>query len=186
MTSYNDGIEPIEIPDVPEFHSVVTISLGELHEMGWFDLTDSSWDFPRYSDEQHERLCAKILERFYDREIGVLPPGAWKREFLRKMREIMPRYMYLYKKLDTALDTMNANDEWYKSRYVLSDYPQSQLGGNEDYASSGTDTQYERIHDGSIIDLQAKLRDYRDVDEMVLDEIDSMFSCLITVNMNAW
>lgn len=185
MTEINE-IPPFEIPEIPEFHSVVTISLGELVEMGFVDFTDPSWDFPKYSDEQHKRLCGKIVEHFYDREIGVLPPGAWKREFLRKMREIMPRFMYLYKKLDTAPDTMNANDEWYKSRYVLSDYPQSRLGGNEDYANSGTDTQYERIHDGSIIDLESKLRDYRDVDELIINEIDSMFSCLITVNMNAW
>ena len=88
----------IEHPDYdsvyePEFHSVNTLALGQLYRDGWFDLTDPSWDFPKFNNEQHERLCGKILDHYYMREIGVLPLAQWKREFLRKLNEIMPKWV---------------------------------------------------------------------------------------------
>lgn len=176
---YDDVIES-------EFHDVVTLALGELWHDGWFDLTDPSWDFPKYSDEQHERLCKKILDHYYMRNIGVLPLAAWKREFLRKLNEIMPKYIVLYKKIDTSPDSYNATDEYYKSRNIVSDFPQTQLSGEEDYASTGVDHQYERLHDGSIIDLSTKLNAYDDVDLQIVNELESLFSCLFTVNINNW
>lgn len=86
-------IEPIDFDSVyePEFHSVSNLCLGELYRDGWFDLTEQSWDFPKFSEEQHARLCKKILNHYYMRDIGILPLGAWKREFLRKLDEIMPK-----------------------------------------------------------------------------------------------
>lgn len=176
---YDDVIES-------EFHDVVTFALGELYKDGWFDLTDPSWRFPKYSDEQHERLCGKILDHYYMRNIGVLPLAAWKREFLRKLNEIMPKYIILYKKVDERPDSFNATDEYYKSRNVFSDFPQTQLSGNEDYASNGTDHQYERIHDGTILDLSERLKMYDDIDLQIVDELEPLFSCLLTVNINAW
>lgn len=169
-----------------EFHNVVTFSLGELWKDGWFNLSEDSWDFPKYNDEQHARLCNKILDHYYMRNVGVLPLAAWKREFLRKMNEIMPKYIILYKKLDTAPDSFNASDEYYKSRNILSDFPQTRLADNQDYASSGSDAQYERMREGSILDLSEKLQDYDDVDLQIIDEIECLFSCLFTINMNAW
>lgn len=169
-----------------EFHNVVTFSLGELWKDGWFNLEDESWDFPKYSDEQHKRLCGKILDHYYMRNIGVLPLAAWKREFLRKLNEIMPKYIILYKKLDTSPDSFNASDEYYKSRNILSDFPQTRLADNQDYASSGSDAQYERMREGSILDMSEKLQGYDDVDMQIIDELESLFSCLFTVNLNAW
>ena len=181
-------LEPPDYDDViePEFHDVVTLALGELWRDGWFNLTDPSWDFPKYSDEQHKRLCDKILNHYYMRNIGVLPLAAWKREFLRKLNEIMPKYIILYRKIDKSPDNFNATDEYYKSRNVFSDFPQTQLSGNEDYASNGTDHQYERIHEGTILDLSERLRMYDDVDLQVIGELEPLFSCLLTLNMNAW
>ena len=169
-----------------EFHNVVTFSLGELWKDGWFNLEDETWDFPKYNDEQHKRLCGKILDHYYMRNIGVLPLAAWKREFLRKLNEIMPKYIILYKKLDTSPESFNASDEYYKSRNILSDFPQTRLADNQDYASSGSDAQYERMREGSILDLYEKLQGYDDVDMLIIDELESLFSCLFTVNLNAW
>lgn len=167
--------------------SVTTVTLGELYEDGWFDLTSSEWDFPKYNDEQHSRLCKKILNHYYTREIGVIPPGLWKREFLRKLDEIMPKYIMLYKDLDNyGVNGLNATDEGYKSRNIVSDFPQTQLAGNEDYASMGTDHEYERVHKGTILDTYERLKDYNDVDLAIINDLDSLFSCLITVNINAW
>lgn len=170
----------------PEWHSVINFSLGELYADGWFDLANESWDFPKYTDEQHKRLCDKILNHYYSRDIGILPLAAWKREFLRKMNEVMPKYIILYKKIDEQNGNYNATDEYYKSRNVVSDFPQTQLSGNEDYASTGVDHQYERIHEGTVLDLAEKLKTYEDVDLQIVNELDSLFSCLFTVNMNAW
>ena len=186
-----DIIEPYDFDDVcnkPDYHSVNTIQLCELIEGDFFDLTRSDWDFgPKYSDEQHARLCNKITEHFYYREIALTPPGIWKREFIRTMNEIMPKYMYLYKVLDESPSLLSADSEYYKSRNIYSDFPQTQLNGeNGDYASSGNDLQFERIKQMNIMDLVERLKNYRDVDLMIIDEIEPLFSCLFTINVNAF
>lgn len=181
-------IEPIDFDSVyePEFHSVSNLCLGELYRDGWFDLTEQSWDFPKFNEEQHARLCKKILNHYYMRDIGILPLGAWKREFLRKLDEIMPKYIVLYRKLAQSPDSLNSADEYYKSRNVFSDFPQTRLSGNEDYASSGTDHQYERIRDGTVFDFAERIKSYDDVDLLIVNELEPLFSCLLTLNINAW
>lgn len=186
-----DNIEPYDFDDVcnkPDYHAVNTIQLCELIEGDFFDLTRSDWDFgPKYSAEQHAKLCSKITDHFYYREIALTPPGIWKHEFLRTMNEIMPKYMYLYKMLEEEPSLFNADSEYYKSRNIYSDFPQTQLNGeNGDYASSGNDLQFERIKQMNILDLVERLKNYRDVDLMIIDEIEPLFSCLFTINVNAF
>lgn len=164
-----------------------SVTFGELIEDGWVDFTDPSWDFPKYDAEQHARLCRKIENHYWSRDIGVLPPKQWKREFLRKLDEIMPKYITLYGQIaETGSNGLNARDEGYKSRNIVSDFPQTQLAGNEDYASMGTDHQYERIHRESLFDYVERIRMYDDVDLLIINELESLFSCLLTVNANAW
>ena len=57
-------------------------------------------------------MCDKILNHYYDRDIGILPPLAWKRRFLGKLNEIMPKYIPMYRKLDTSPAMLNATDEY--------------------------------------------------------------------------
>ena len=103
------------------------------------------------------------------------------------MNEIMPKYMYLYKVLDESPSLLSADSEYYKSRNIYSDFPQTQLNGeNGDYASSGNDLQFERIKQMNIMDLVERLKNYRDVDLMIIDEIEPLFSCLFTINVNAF
>ena len=174
---------------IDEWHSVVTIQLGELAECGFFDLTRSDWDFgPKYSAEQHAQLCTKITNHYWNREIALTPPGIWKREFLRKLNEIMPKYIPLYKLLDEGYN-LGAKSEYYKSRNIYSDFPQTSLAGNnQDYASTGSDTEYERIQQLSPIDLYEKIKEYQyqDIDLMIINELESLFSCLFTVNVNGF
>ena len=171
----------------PDFHAVVTIQLCELIDAGFFDLSRKDWDFnPKYSNEQHAQLCRKITEHYYYREIALVPPGIWKREFLRKLNEIMPKYMVLYKNADEGVQLGNES-EYYKSRNIFSDFPQTALAGdNQDYASTGSDTEYERIRQMDPVELAERLKSYDDVDLMVINEIESLFSCLFTVNINGW
>lgn len=187
-------------PDVPpftpeqfdgfeDFHSVVTIQLCELAEAGFFDLSREDWDFnPKYSEEQHATLCKKITDHYWYREIALVPPGIWKREFLRKMNEIMPKYMSLYELRESPYN-IGAESEYYKSRNIFSDFPQTSLAGdNQDYASTGNDVEYERIKQLSPIELYKRVKDYKyiDVDAMIIEEIEPLFSCLFTVNVNGF
>lgn len=185
------NIEPYDFDEEcnrPDWHAVNTIQLCELIEGDFFDLTRSDWDFgPKYSAEQHAKLCSKITDHFYYREIALTPPGVWKREFIRTMNEIMPKYIPLYKLLEESPGLLSADSEYYKSRNIYSDFPQTRLNGNNgDYASSGNDMEFERIKQLNIIDAMEKLKNYKDIDLMIIDEIEPLFSCLFTINVNAF
>lgn len=174
--------------DFDDFHAVNTIQLCELIDRGFFDLSRDDWDFnPKYSEEQHQLLCSKITEHFYYREISITPPGIWKREFLRTLNEIMPKYMNLYRLLDKYPQLIGSESEYYKARNIFSDFPQTQLSGlNSDYASNGNDTEYERIKQLDILELVKRLQSYKDVDALIIDELEPLFSCLLTIDVNGF
>lgn len=170
-----------------DFHAVVTVTLGELVYDGWIDWDDDSWHWDAYDDEQYNRLNEKIEARYWDREIGILPPGEWKRRFIGKLNEVMPKYKLLYDKVKDGLDIWQESDEYHKERSVDSEYPQTQLRGTEDYASSGGDMEYETIKDGDMLDKIRKFQQYYvDVDVMILDELEPLFSSLYSVSMNGF
>lgn len=170
-----------------DFHAVETITLGELVDWGWIDWTDNTWRWDAYNDEQYNRLTKKIEARYWTREIGILPPGEWKRAFIRKMNEIAPKYNMLYKLIDDGINILQDNDTYHKERSVNSEYPQTRIGGNQDYASSGYDNEYETIIEGSPLDKIEKLQNtYQDVDVRILDEIEILFSSLLSMNINAY
>ena len=187
--------------DFPDYHSVYSIQLCELINGGWINFDDESWDFDSYKktivvdgkeiiDEndrkQRDRLWDKFEKRFYWREIGITPPGQWKWELLRKLNEIMPKYKYAYHLLDEGIDILQTYAEYGKSRSIFSEFPQTMLGGNEDYASNGTDREHEQIYLGNWIDTIEKLISYNDIDVMILMELETMFSCMFTVNVNGY
>lgn len=178
-------IDPYEpSAPTPEFHSVMTVSLGELVEGGFIDWNDASWHWDAYDDTQYQRLCAKIETHYWDREIGVLPPGAWKREFIRKMNEIMPKYKLAYQAASDGITLMRTGDDYGKSRTIGSDFPATQLKPNQDYASDASDNEYENVHEGDYLDRMERLKAYDDIDLEIINEMESMFSCLMTANMN--
>lgn len=178
-------IEPYEpSPAMPEFHAVISVSLGELIEGGFIDWNDDSWHWDAYDETQYKRLCTKIEAHYWDREIGVLPPGSWKREFMRKMNEIMPKYKLAYQAVDDGVSLMRTGDDYGKSRTIGSDFPATQLKPNQDYASDASDNEFENVHEGDYLDRMERLKAYDDIDLQILNEMESMFSCLMTVNMN--
>lgn len=181
-------INPYEPCDYePDFHSVTTIQLGELIECGVVDFNDPSWRWNAYNDEQYTRVCSKIEARYFTREIGIIPPGLWKKAFIRKMNEIMPKYIPMYQALEAGANILQIHDSYGKSRDIYSDFPATMLGDNQDYASNGRDRQYENIEQGDWIDTAVKLqKQYNDVDVMILEDIEVLFSCLFTVSMNAY
>lgn len=172
-----------------EYHQVMSITLAELLVPGGIDWTsdDWSWRESAYDDAQYARCCRKIENRYYDREIGVLPAGRWKRHFLRLIDEIMPTLKPLYAAVDGNSGVMLSDmDTWHKMRTVFSDFPATQLAENQDYASNATDNQYETIANGNFMDKIAHIKqgDYVDIDVLLLDHLEECFSPLWTVNLN--
>lgn len=204
-----------------DFHAVATVQLGELIDGQWFNWKEEDgWVWDYYDLTQKYRLQRKIDNHYFWREIGILPPLHWKTEFLRTLNEIMPKYKYLYDMLaDPNFDPFmlwhhwgtrnedyvrnDKNDRWGKSRDIGSDFPQTMLSGNSDYASTGRDNEYENLADDTRTnDLDIQFNEYKtgdflekfllfserykDVDAMIIDELDCLFSHLVSVNINAW
>lgn len=180
--------QPCESYD--EFHGVMTYTFGELLDVpGGVDWKSSAWSWRdvAYDDTQYTRCCKKIENRFYDRELGVMPPSRWRRHFLRLIQEIMPTLRPLYTLVDTNPDIMlSDSDVWHKTRTVFSDFPATQLAENQDYATNATDNQYETIANGDFMDKVNRIRngEYVDIDVLLLDHLETCFSPLWTININ--
>lgn len=110
-----------------------------------------------------EILIGKIYDHYMNREIGMETIDMFQLAMRRKFNEIMPIYNQLYASLEvtygplssvdlTSVSTGNTNQASTNngtgsadttstsgSRAVNSDTPQTQLSGNEDYASSASD-----------------------------------------------
>lgn len=181
-------LDPYETPDYfePDYHAVYSVQLCELINGGLIDFSSTEWDFDSYNEEQRNRLWEKFKNRFYYREIGIIPYKRWKTELLRKLNEIMPKYKPAYKALEDGQSIFQTYGEYGKSRNIHSEFPQTLLGGNQDYASNGTDKQHEEIYTGNWMEQIAKLKAYDDVDIMILNELETFFSVMFSVNLNGY
>lgn len=195
MTTIFDDYEQEEgYYDYSDFHAVYTVTIGELIHEGLIDFTDGTWDaqpnggiIDWYNDEQKERFWKKFEQHFYWREIGELPFKRWKWDLLARLAEVMPKYKFIYSILDGNIDPLQIENEYGKNRNIYSDFPQTMLSGNEDYASTGNDYEYERVKDGSIFEIVDYIKNnYIDPDLALLHEVDSMFYCLLTSNVNGY
>ena len=168
-----------------DWHGVVTIPFGELIESG-FDWGKDDY-CTTFTGTNRERLNRKIEQRFYYREICAVPPGKFKHFLVRKLDEVLPKYLRIYEEIDNG-NFKILRDETYngKSRNVFSEYPQSQLMGNADYATNANDSADGHTRDGSptdkIVDYAER---YKDVDSLILDELDVCFLSLLSLNINA-
>ncbi len=180
--------------DFPEVNTdsrydYMTITLGEWHELGFYKpLDDESWRFDAYDDAQYERLCVKFLNRFYDREVSITVPNRWKRAYLRKLNEIMPKYKLLYARVEQGVNPFQDSRDREKSRDIFSDFPETMLSGNSDYASTGNDREADTMHEGSAIDKAAEFaRAWEDVDVMILDELKHvLFTGIMVPSVPLW
>lgn len=172
-----------------QFNAVYTVTIGELVQSGVFDWSrpELDWSQAAYDREQYDRVCAYFLKRFYYREISIEPFLEWAVMIKRKfVYEVMPKYKPLYDALKDGYAPLANEDEYYKSRIVDSNYPQTQLSGNSDYATSGRDEQYERLKQGNTTDMMNKYaEEFKGIDELLLNEFESMFISLYTANYNA-
>ena len=175
--------------DYPDFHAVQSIQLGELIQDGIFTWERVGWHDAAYSQEQYDRLCEAFETRFYFREIGMLPVKKWLMRLSQRLKtEIMPKYRPMYAQLESgAYNPLQAGGEYSKKREIDSQFPESLLdGSNETYASSGKDTEEEIVKlDGKMSENYASyLELFVSVDKAILDELETLFTCIMTANAN--
>lgn len=188
---------PMTGPETGEMHewtgrsrwnALYTVQLGELIEHGLFDWSDPAidWSKQAYSPEQHDRVCAYFIERFRFREISIVPMYEWMTRLHSKLAyELMPKYKALYKMADDGIDPTVTGGEYHKRRAIGSDYPETLLSGNADYASNGQDEEGERIETGDQVEQYLKYaQGFKAVDELLLDDLECMFLGLYTVSLD--
>lgn len=172
-----------------EWYAVYTIQLGELVQKGVFDWSRNvlDWKSAAYDEEQYTRICDYFIQRFYYREISIEPFAEWAVMLKRKLvYELMPKYKPLYERIAEGVNPLADSSEYYKDRTISSAYPETLLSGNADYITDGKDQEFERIKEGNIVDsLEAFEERYKGIDEMMLDELESMFISMYTLNMNS-
>lgn len=191
--SYSDiGIDIDEWDDYTgreQWNAVYTIQLGELIDSGVFNWDNDllNWSTAAYDEDQYNRVCAYFIERFYFREISIEPFFEWAKILKRKIvYEIMPKYTPLYARAAEGVNPLANENEYYKNRRIESAYPETLLSDNADYITDGTDEEFQRIKEGPYVDnMMNYATAFKPIDEMVLDELESMFISLYTLNINA-
>ena len=173
----------------PKHNAVLTIQLGELVEGGVFDWSKEllNWSSAAYDADQYKRVCEYFIERFYYREISMLPFKQWANFLKRKLvYELMPKYKPLYERVAEGVNPLANENEYYKNRTIESAYPETLLSANADYITDGKDEEYQRIKEGSTVDNMVNFaQNYKGVDELLLDELECLFVGMYSVNVNA-
>lgn len=171
-----------------DWHDTFSVQLGELMEGGFNPFGDPAWPgMEWFNAEQRQRFEQKFEYRYRYWEIGVTPPGVWREMLTSRMMEVLPKYKPLYQALADGTSLLQTSDEYSKHRSVYSDFPQTQLNqdGAQDYANSGTDTQWETVGVGDWLHKIREVQDYRDLDAMLLDETKGLFTWL-TSSSTPW
>jgi hypothetical protein len=116
--------------------------------------------YPIFDETYRNDLTGKIVDHYWNREIGMETIEMFQLAMRRKMNEIMPYYNKLYEseKIEfdplstvdlTTISTMNSDEHadgdttqtgTSASRSVSSETPQTMLQPNADYASSAADS----------------------------------------------
>lgn len=183
-----ENVDPMEWTGDDVWNAIYTIQLGELIEHGVFDWKrpELDWSAAAYSPDQYTRVCEYFVERFRYREISIEPFLQWAQMLKRKLvYELMPKYKPLYERVAEGINPLQDSDEYFKRRIVDSEYPETLLSANADYASNGEDLEHEKLVEGNVAESIDEFRAlYHGIDEMLLDELEIMFVGLYTMNAN--
>lgn len=174
---------------ISDFHSITTISLGELIEDEIFTWERVGWQDSAYSEAQYNRVCDAFEARFFTRDISITPVKMWlKRLRYKFVYELCPKYNPLYEQLENGeYNPLQHGGEYGRERRIASDFPETLLNGSDEtYASSGEDKEYEIVKmDGNIAEnYKLYVDEFRAIDARILDELECMFSCLYATNLN--
>lgn len=173
-----------------QWNAVYTITIGELIDCGLFDWKrpELDWSSAAFNEDQYDRVCSYFIERFYFREISLEPFWEWAKILKRKLVfELMPKYSPLYELVaNDGVQPLSIENEYYKNRTIQSSYPETLLSKNSDYITDGRDEEYQHIKEGPFVDAYVNFAEkYKAVDELLLDDLETMFVCMYTANVNA-
>ena len=135
--------------------------------------------YPIFDDDYRVGLNQKIKDHFMYQEIGHETVEQFTFSLKRKMNEIMPFYNQLYKTTQIEFDPLSTidirsvssgtseqasegsstnltdSDINATSKNVASSFPQVQLAGNKDYATSGADSNSQTKTEGTVSEESA-------------------------------
>jgi hypothetical protein len=84
-----------------------------------------------------------------------------------------------------GINPFQESDEYHKRRQVSSEYPETLLSANADYASDGVDLEYETLKESQLAKMVTDFAGYyKDVDNLLVDELETMFISLYSANVN--
>lgn len=165
--------------------SVLTWRRDEPAELG-DDLYLSN--LPIFAEAYRPVILSHILDRFRTRRLGYNTPGEWKLAFRRwgNLNMTVPNQRYRSTAVDLPLDDRDETDTTEATSHGLdigSDFPQSIIGGDTDYASAATDrrtadngTVRRTGRSTSVMELIERQRQaYLNVDAEVIDGLESLF-----------
>lgn len=145
-------------------------------------------NIPVFDDAYRPVLVSHILDRYRTRRLGYNTPGEWMLAFRRwcNLNMTVPNRRYVSTAVDLPLDDRDSTDTTEATSHGLdigSDFPQSIIGGDTDYASAATDrrtadnaTVRRTGRDTSVMELiEQQRRAFVNVDEEVLAGLDSLF-----------
>lgn len=147
---------------------------------------------PIFDEQYRPVILSHILDRYRTRRLGYNTPGEWMLAFRRwgNLNMTVPNLRYRSTAVALPLDNRDETDATEATRHSLdigSDFPQSIIGGDTDYASAATDTRTadnattrRTGRSSSVMELiEAQRRSFVNVDEEVLAGLDSLFLGLL-------
>lgn len=126
--------------DAPTLHDLVVLY--------GYDMGEILGDYPIWDEGKREWLNSMIYRHFAYREIAAETPQEYVFLMARTMAEMSPSVMPLFRALDTDFDILNGYESTSTSndtttadgKQLYSATPQTQLSGDENYATNLTDT----------------------------------------------
>lgn len=74
-------------------------------------------DYPIFEESYREVLNAKIIRRYFMREIGLETAGLWRFYMRERMWDVMTYYNQLYKSADLVTDPLNSESMTYNEMW---------------------------------------------------------------------
>lgn len=156
-----------------------TITLGELLSNGMIDFSHEMWDFQYYDMEQRDRIYSKIKDRHYYSEISCVPVGKWRHFLIDALNKRAPKANLLYNYLDKTDGLTTGDNENKLNRLVYSDFPQTQLAANQDFATSAHDFEEEIKRQLNSKDLLDIWDNFENPDEYLVAGVRTLFIPLL-------
>lgn len=179
---------------IPTGNSLVTITICDLLK-GGFCLFDTADRYPIWDENHRAELEKKIIEHYMFRQIGFETPARFKFELNKLMREIMPRYIKIWKTTQYKYNpienynmregSVDTGENSSASRF--SDTPRGGINNLDDHlTSAGKDTgeqktEHSAWRNGNIgvtttqQMIEAERKVTIDVDMMIIDDLKTLF-----------